>query len=323
MAPELRRRSHLGKCEAKRNNIRTSEAAASGPEHRPLPRPPRRFFEISYYCWLLRQSLSLSLCLALYQRYIRVISTLATSTCYFTATSCCCFCPSVFFFLLYFTFRGFLLLALLCYCYCTLTVLSLSLSLSVSLAHTLTHRLWFGVFGCVCVFGTQSDTPKKKKMRVSKHTHTSAAQSEVGFFLFFFFLLLHPLTAAAGHHPSSSSFATSQTGKHSGRAAGQMGNRPPPLLLLLHRQFRVRDVPPVRKDLTRPRPTRFFFSFSSSSACPFLTSSHFSPEHDEEKKKCRARTHTHSHTRTLFSTLFRRRGKIRLFRRGKSSFPGA
>lgn len=43
-------------------------------------------------------AVSLSLCLALYQRYIRVISTLATSTCYFTATSCCCFCPSVFYF---------------------------------------------------------------------------------------------------------------------------------------------------------------------------------------------------------------------------------
>lgn len=44
-----------------------------------------------------------------------------------------------------------------------------------------------------------------------------------------------------------------------------------------------------------------FSSFaSSSSACPFLTSSHFSPEHDEEKKKCRARTHTLTHTHTFF-----------------------
>lgn len=158
-------------------------------------------------------------------------------------------------------------------------------------------------------------------MRVSKHTHTSAAQSEVGFFLFFFFLLLHPLTAAAGHHPSSSSFATSQTGKHSGRAAGQMGNRPPPLLLLLHRQFRVRDVPPVRKDLTRPRPTRFFFPSPLLLLVLFSLLRTFHPNTTKRRKSV-ARTHTHSHTRTLFSTLFRRRGKIRLFRRGKSSFPG-
>lgn len=138
-------------------------------------------------------------------------------------------------------------------------------------------------------------------MRVSKHTHTSAAQSEVGFFLFFFFLLLHPLTAAAGHHPSSSSFATSQTGKHSGRAAGQMGNRPPPLLLL-HRQFRVRDVPPVRKDLTRPRPTRFFFPSPLLLLVLFSLLRTFHPNTTKRRKSV-ARAHTLTHTHAHFFPL--------------------
>lgn len=138
-------------------------------------------------------------------------------------------------------------------------------------------------------------------MRVSKHTHTSAAQSEVGFFLFFFFLLLHPLTAAAGHHPSSSSFATSQTGKHSGRAAGQMGNRPPPQLLL-HRQFRVRDVPPVRKDLTRSRPTRFFFPSPLLLLVLFSLLRTFHPNTTKRRKSV-ARAHTLTHTHAHFFPL--------------------
>lgn len=245
--------------------------------------------------------------LSFYIRYILYLQTpntlaLPTSTCYFTATSCCrCCCPRVFFFTLLFDFGGFFFLN---YCATKLLLLATTLhSLSRSPAFSLSSFLLTLSFSRTGVCDTKMIARACVRVRSlsPSHSHNHTSRKE-GFFLFF--SLLHPLTAAR-HHPGSSSFPCQP--EHSGRMATRRGPS------LFHESGHlcrsIREITNEKKNphATDPNSLLLFRSFFFARFSHAHTHGHSGAA---EEKKCCAHTHTHAQ---IFRPTLKR--KIRLFSR--------